>query len=711
MRDDEDADFWGEAAPILDEDSGSAFELSESEQRISSERKRGLHASNSRRDRNNSSPFERKRRSRASGPRRPRSNISPQSQDVDEQSSEDMRQWAADSQASQSPSDLENPERSSRKRRRVESATEIRAKRVKNHIAEYRDLLNSDIHDAATRILHENKVPLPQSQIGAVIWTSAEKELFFSALSRLGKSDLRGIAERIGTKSEVEVHDYIRLLDEAVIERRDQDTRNFSLGDIPPALEISETCCFLLENAGDGLASRQEQHEEEKEMAKWGDGWLVTEAVSRRLGRLKGDGEGDEAIAEVLPAANLFNLSCWLELSTKIFMNPAAPYEDGNWRNLVQNGERPAVRATAFEDFHSLAVSITKRLISTVLFCTMSRLRATSAKKTKHAHVNPKDVEAALHILGMKTDSQEFWRKCARRCHLRVVDDEWPDEDIYTPMTYDEVEEALEPTQLSRSRSVSQSANHPPQSSSSSSESELLVSDNESLLSDDGDADLAASDLSDSSRTPRIETSPRPELAINAAEHAQDQYLETIDLHVSQAEESRLWELLGEAPPFDIKPEPPDELERLKMSKNRIDDEGDWRQHTEYCSEWELFERPVPEKNFEKAKRKMMRRGERGGTGERVEGDSSDSDIEEIEGTEHDDQSEVEEYEEEYEDENEDEDDIMVENDGIEELQDEVFGPDPTRFLVGDDERTSHLRESPLVSQTLGDGIKIEMED
>lgn len=714
MRDDEDADLWGEAAPILDEDSGSAFELSESE-RSTPERRRTLHASSSRRDRNNSSPSERKRRSRNSSSRSSRSKIGSKSQEVDEENSDDGRQSETDSQEFLSLSDIENTARSSRKRRRVESATELRAKRARYHNPEYREILNSDIHDASTGILHENKVPLLQSQIGAVTWTSAEKELLFSALSRLGKGNMREVAERIGTKSEVEVHDYIRLLEETINERRDQDTRNFSFGDVPSAMEISEKCCLLLEDAGDALASRQELHEEEKEKNKWGDGWLVTKAVSRRLGKLGDAGQGDEPFAKVLPAASLFNLSCWLELSNKIFMNPATPYGGDNWQDLAEDGEMPAVRATAFEDFHSLAVGITKRLISTVLFCTMSRLRATSSKKTKQAHVSPKDVEAALSILGMKKDSQEFWRKCARRCHLRVVDDEFPDEDTYTPITYDDVEEALKPTQRSRSRSVSQSASRPPQPSSDSSDSELLISDNESL-SDDGEIDLDADDLSDVSLASLDGTNFNPELAIIAAERAQDQYLETLDLHASQAEESRLWGILGEVPPLDIKPEPLDELERLRHSKNRVDDDGDWRQFTESWSEWELFERPIPEESFKKAERKMMRRREWRGTNERAEGGSSELDVEEIEVGEHDiHEGEVVGYGDEDEDENEyegeNEDEIMVENDGIEELQEELPAPDPTQIVVSDDSGTPHTSESPLVPDTLEDEIKIEIED
>jgi RNA polymerase I-specific transcription initiation factor RRN5 len=106
-----------------------------------------------------------------------------------------------------------------------ESYSKGKAKRLKPYYSdEYRMLLNENIEDAATGVLEEDFPPLNASQIGSSFWTVADKDIFFSALARLGRDDIRGISARVGTKSEVEVHEYILLLNQGLGERQSKCT-------------------------------------------------------------------------------------------------------------------------------------------------------------------------------------------------------------------------------------------------------------------------------------------------------------------------------------------------------------------------------------------------------------------------------------------------------------------------------------------------------
>jgi hypothetical protein len=126
--------------------------------------------------------------------------------------------------------------------------------------------------------------------------------------------------------------------------------------------------------------------------------------------------ESTESLPELLrciPAANLLNLTAFLRLSNRIFMNLPL-----NKSFLVQE---KAIRHTAFADLHAITVSLTRRIISTAIFQANSRIRLHRyvAKNGKlKRHVSAKDIFAALDILGMKRDSFEFWRDAPRRLSL-----------------------------------------------------------------------------------------------------------------------------------------------------------------------------------------------------------------------------------------------------------------------------------------------------
>ena len=566
---------------------------------------------------------------------------------VDDQIFEDAEEWASNFQAPELPGDIKDPPRRTAgsrklrtKRKAQKPANEIRAKRQRPYYNnDYRELLNIDIEDTAARRIQEDNYPLQASQIGASTWTSAEKDLFFTALTRLGRDNIRGIAARIGNKSELQVQEYIQLLHQGIHEKRLHEVRLLAPIDMPAAIQISDECCDVLERAGDALAIHQERAEEKIEQAKWGESWLLTKDVSRRMEKRRKEEGGEEDLGEVLPAMNLFNLKHWLQLSEKVFMNPAVPYEEDSWQNLAGGGETPAIRATAFEDFHSLAVNITKRLVSTTLYCTMSRLRATRSNKVKQADVSLGDVEAAVKILGLKANSNKFWIGAARRCHLKVVndhfeaeadEDEDEDEDReenQDDMAYDEVEAVLKsPESPSPSRSTSRQDSSRPSSRSSAhseldpsslSSLDLDISSSDSLVVDyptSAAEDSGTSFSSTSSThfhfsTRRLEAKLKKKAARKIAEKAQDDYTEAFDMQASQLEEARLWTLLKQDPPFEAgKVEP---LEGMVMGKGkRKGGDENWGAQVGFWSPWETMETPVAEEEFERnrALRKVKRR-------------------------------------------------------------------------------------------------------
>lgn len=589
---------------------------------------------------------------------------------TDEWIKEDAKRWAATfkgptdsgnvSQEEIVASSSVHPFRNkSRKRKPEKSATKnCKAKRPKGvYNDSYRQLLNEEIRVfllPSTGLYNQ----LPQSQIGVIIWTSAEKESFFTALARLGKDNVRGIATRIGSKSELEVQEYIHLLHQGMVEKISNEPRRQLLGftDMPSAIQISQECCSELEKAAEALASRQNRYEEQKEQKRWGDSWLLNSDVNFRVEEHLAAEGGSHGLQEVLPAAELLNLRNWLELSTRVFMNPAAPRDEENWHFLAEPGEEPAIRATAFADFHRLATSVTKRLVSTTIFCTMSRLRAMDSKSfNRYDIVKSADVEAAAKIIGLEINSNKFWKECPRRCNLEVMRKISSAAADQLPMDYEEVEEIL-----NKDRKVSQSGAHsngeasrsalslaaspsadissPGSTGLESSSSSELEPENEDLEMNSPVRDLASEymhgvelehngpiDPSDSEfanphgHKMRMKKNMRDREVLDRA-HAE--YTEASDLQASLLEEQRLWEILKQEPPFAIKPEEVNLPRRPTQERKDEDEVKDWRDHMQFWSKWEILEQPVSAHAFSRPSRRPRRHQP---SSRNAEGDGSNS--------------------------------------------------------------------------------------
>ncbi|ELR04105.1 hypothetical protein VC83_02022 [Pseudogymnoascus destructans] len=514
----------------------------------------------------------------------------------------------------------------------------FRNKKIKGYYNDgYRQLLNNDIKDAASCSLPSDYPPLPNSQIGSSMWTTAEKGSLLTALGRLGKDNIAGIATRIGSKSKLQVQEYLDLL------QRNRGTKKpLVLTDLPVAFEVSQKCSQALNEAAEALAMRQERHEETLERAKWGDdSWLLTKGVNESVESHLSEPNGEQALAEVLPAAQLLNLGNWLELSTRVFMNPAGR-KDENWRYLIEEGDEHGIRATAFSDFQNLAISVTKRLISATLLCAMSRMRAKDMDtQTKHRQedVIGADVEAAAQMIGFSINSHNFWKRCPRRNNLQVFQRLTLSHGNRPPMEYDAVEDELNkqtPKQRARSRSRFRSRSRSNSASASGSRASSVSTINASDIDISSDEEqeylsIAPSEAShgdsametdyDSEAQPQQGHGDNPPLSPRpAAQELMDHHATTIspesqelayadkfDMVASMDEEARLWALLNQNPPILVKDEV-DILTKPKIKTRAKDDMVDWRENVEFWSPWETHESLPTEDKFVANQRNARKR-------------------------------------------------------------------------------------------------------
>jgi hypothetical protein len=137
-----------------------------------------------------------------------------------------------------------------------------------------------------------------------------------------------------------------------------------------------------------------------------------------------------------------------------------------------------------------------------------------------------------------------------------------------------------------------------------------------------GSEDLSFSDSSFQDASSQQYLEPSSPKAHEVACLAQEAYAEATDTQASQLEESRLWALLNQTPPFEIKLEPVDE-EKPKPVRQEVDTQENWRDYLEFRNQWETLETPVPEDAFERNRRRKSRRARRkeagGGTPGRID--------------------------------------------------------------------------------------------
>ncbi|KAI7367854.1 hypothetical protein KC328_g18245, partial [Hortaea werneckii] len=296
----------------------------------------------------------------------------------------------------------------------------------------YRALLNVAIRDVQERT-YDNVTPLLPSYVGASLWTTEEKDAFFAALTRLDVGDVRRISSAVKTKSETEIQLYLQLLQEGLteVEATAKGTSDLPVSEIPAAFEVSEEFEERLDQEAQLLAAKVNDHDEERERSKYGDDWLIDESLAAKI---EGDLEKNEKLKieendEVSPltrppsSVELLHPHAFLTLSRTLFMN--APAVSGiSWHDFENESlTDPGIFHTAFDDFHSLAVNLTRRFVQAAIFQTMTRLRTSGASRSKWApkpEVTATDVQAVLNTLQKATTWQSYWAKMPRRLGLGI---------------------------------------------------------------------------------------------------------------------------------------------------------------------------------------------------------------------------------------------------------------------------------------------------
>ncbi|KAI6455251.1 hypothetical protein MCOR17_008740 [Pyricularia oryzae] len=314
-------------------------------------------------------------------------------------------------------------------------------KRVKGAINhQYIGMLNADIQDACDSHVPHLWPALPPSQIGLTFWDPDEKHFFFEALGRLGKHRPHLIARRVGTKSEMEVRQYIELLEQGKIQRKKAGQLEvLAAHEIPAAVELSQECVAALEHAADAVSLRQEAHEETSQYRRRPNRPFLLSSENCIDLVEEAKMEADEA-----DPLHFFKVRNWLDLSACLFMNAA--YEEGNWQSISH--EPPSIRLDTLGDFYSLARAITRKLVAEAIFnakaSNRGRARRAGRLTVRPSHIPaPGQVEVKKELAGREL----FFAGCARRLRLVVVDDDdadiGQDEADLEAMSYDEVERRL----------------------------------------------------------------------------------------------------------------------------------------------------------------------------------------------------------------------------------------------------------------------------
>ncbi|KAL2847431.1 hypothetical protein BJY01DRAFT_212528 [Aspergillus pseudoustus] len=411
------------------------------------------------------------------------------------------------------------------------------------------------------------------TQDGIVIWTAEEKELLYQALDRKGKDEIQDIAAAIGTKSELEVQEYLRLLRKGVRRQHFNDAtpRTAILGDIPAATEISDECSGLLEQHAE-LSCLTEQAEENVEgKLRYGRQWIVDQQTAEQLEAIFGTGNeesavlaqarasepqnGTESSSTLNAPAELFNMTKWILLSDRLFMNFGGSRLEDNWANVAFENETPSITADAFTIFYDIALTVTRRLIhATHLFATSRVQRSGNFNRPTARVASSSDVRRAALTLNLKTDSSEFWIGLARRCSLNVVDERHKRGWNPVSLDHDEVENLLSRRELPK---------------------EPYKPDIPGLVSR------------------RRSSSAATEMSIDSLgpESSEDEHADAVDRQNSAVDELLCWTVLGKSPPETLetrlshKQTPPRPVGKRKTMEELVN----WRERTLYRDEWEEF--------------------------------------------------------------------------------------------------------------------------
>ena len=515
--------------------------------------------------------------------------------------------------------------------------------------AQYRALLNTVIRDVQERT-YDNVTPLLPSYVGASLWTTDEKEAFFAALTRFDVGDVRRISNAVRTKSETEIQLYLQLLQEGLteVEATSRGTSDLPVSEIPAAFEVSEEFEERLDQEAQLLATKVNGYDEERERSKYGDDWLIDESLAAKIeGDLEKDEklqieendeeDGQEAVSSSkrpLSSVEFLHPHAFLTLSRTLFMN--APAVSGiSWHDFENESlTDPGIFHTAFDDFHSLAVNLTRRFVQAATFQATTRLRTSGASRSKWApkpEVTATDVHAVLNTLHKPASWQSYWAKMPRRLGLGVYTDSKdyrdgrPGTKVGVKLTHREVEAELgiEPSVMEDEATDDGSPDEDDYDSDEftdvSDEGDRSYADDEtnSLGPDNVDEDdgIPKFDDTDMKHEPEEHgemelTSKKRKRALSPASfaRAETEYLENLDRRASNTEEAHLCDLLQMSPPAKRSERPEGQLTAPSLPRSERNPQSDWRRKVDYQAEWEYFADGIPKSAFTE----MHQHGERG---------------------------------------------------------------------------------------------------
>lgn len=340
------------------------------------------------------------------------------------------------------------------------------------------------------------------------------------------------------------------------------------------------------------------------------------------------------AILQAIPEASLLHAENMLALSKNLFMNrsPDIPSPWPHWSTYAsEQVPEPSILRTAFNDLHTLAVSVTKRLMQTAVMQATSRLRSQRrrTKKGVMPFVKKRDVLSAIDVLGLKRNARSQWTGAARRCNVRVFDEQRTTKYKIKQreVSWDQAEQilglydAVTAPYFSDAHTIGPATDTEDDGTFKQRAARTgtpLPMEHLSLSNSDLDVLSETSEPESESALPvKMEEESRPygqhrnrdpsewnaSVAPREAdqEHAQEaQSLEQFDRQASKREAEALSRRLGfSASLKGIQSSGTmSEADDVDESIDLIASQDDWRKWTEYQATWEEFQTPVPSTSF-----------------------------------------------------------------------------------------------------------------
>jgi len=324
-------------------------------------------------------------------------------------------------------------------------------------------------------------------------------------------------------------------------------------------------------------------------------------------------------ILRAIPEARLLQPEVMLTLSREVFMNRSdgIPSPWPHWSHYISEvATEPSIYRTAFNDFHRLVISVTRRLVQTAIVQATSRMRSQWSRKEKGSYplVKSKDVYTAIDVLGMKRNGTERWRGVPRRCGLKVTASKSTHQGQRTrEIPWSEVESIMDSASMSNEQpDTSGKPNHFKSRAARSGTPlpmhNLTLSDFEDEVVDVDTIDDADSDSSE--HFTDVDTRPPPQRVVQPRdttgryatlppETQTDEILhqlntvEEFDQEATRHEESVIWDMLGiNSASNDEKAKDDAEIQdpRFGVDEKVTTTSDDWRQLMEYRAPWEKYQ-------------------------------------------------------------------------------------------------------------------------